>query len=163
MALDDQLPEAYEAQVLFTCYFEWDWDDGMKAARKMIELNPSYPWGYFHLAGALGTQGQFEESIQLMNKAHRLDPLNMTFNRNLGYAYLEAGQPDKAIEIAHRTIKMDSQISSVYLLLAKAYLANGKYKEASAYLKEAKAIIPAVIKAKLDDRMRLYNVDIDLQ
>ncbi|MCK5148982.1 tetratricopeptide repeat protein [bacterium] len=132
LALDDQLPEAYEALSLITAYFDWDWDGAKQAAEKMVELNPSYPWGYFHLSAALGTQGKLEESIHLMNKALRLDPLNWAFNRNLGFVYLAAGQPETAIEIAHRTLKLDSQAPAAYILLSKAYLAKGNYREALA-------------------------------
>jgi TolB-like protein/Flp pilus assembly protein TadD len=130
LALDDQLPEAYEALLAISAYCEWNWEEGKKAGRKIVELNPSYPWGYHHLSMVLAIQGQVEESIRLMHKAYHLDPLNMAFNRNLGYLYLVAGQLDTAIEIAKRTIEMDSQMPGAYLYLAKAYLANRKYEEA---------------------------------
>ena len=145
LALDDKLPEAYEALSLILAYFDWDWDGAKKAGRKIVELNPSYPWGYFHLAHVLATKGQFEESIRLMNKAHRLDPLNVIFSRTLGYIYLGYGQLDTAIKITQRTIKMDSQAPTAHLYLAKAYLATRKYEEALAAIDKEKNMPQEII------------------
>jgi len=136
--LDDQLPEAYEALSLISGYIDWDWVAGKQAAKKMIELNPGYPWGYFHLSAAYSVHGQVDKTIQLLKKAHRLDPLNMAFNRNLGYAYLSARQPEIAIEYAHRTLKMNDQAPGTHLLLAKAYLTMGNYSEALASINREK-------------------------
>ena len=140
LSLDDQLPEAYEAQTLLFGYFDWDWDRAKQSAEKMIELNPSYPWGYFHLAHVLAALGQIEESIRLLQRAHRFDPLNLAFSRNLGYDYLVSGQFETAIEMAYRTLELDSLASATYMLLAKAYLSMGQYQEALAALDKERGV-----------------------
>ena len=149
LELDDQLPEAYEALSVIAAYFEWDWHAAAQAGRKIIELNPGYPWGYFHLTHALLIQGQYEESIRLMHKAQYLDPLNAAFNRNLGGAYLRAGQLDTAIEILQRTIAMDSEFPVTHLYLAHAYLLKQKYKEAQVEIEKEKNVPRSFIEPQM--------------
>jgi tetratricopeptide (TPR) repeat protein len=102
----------------------------------MIELNPGYAWGYFHLAHNILYKGKIEEAIRLIMKAIELDPLNIAFHRNLGCAYVYSGDANAAIETFQRTIEMDPQIPLLYLYLGLAYMRKSMYKEA---LKEMQA------------------------
>ncbi|MGD8540201.1 MAG: protein kinase, partial [Candidatus Aminicenantes bacterium] len=98
LELDDQLAEAWEARAAISAYLEWDWDNGIKYIKKTIELKPGYAWGYFHLAHLVSYKGKSEESIRIFHKALELDPLNITFFRNLGCINIFIGDVDNAIE-----------------------------------------------------------------
>ena len=130
LEIDDQLAEAWEARAAISAYLEWDWDNAIKYIKKTIELKPGYAWGYFHLAHHVLYKGKSEESIRILHKALELDPLNITFSRNLGCINIFIGDVDNAIETLERTLEMDRDFAATHFWLGYAYMKNARYEEA---------------------------------
>jgi serine/threonine protein kinase/Tfp pilus assembly protein PilF len=149
LELDEQLAEVHESLCTVKAYLEWDWEGGKKEAQRMIELNPGYAWGYFHLSMITQYQGKLDESIALVEKALKLDPLNVAGHRNLGISYLHAGLLDKAEETLLRTIEMDPSFWYTYINLGYIYLQQNKHEEALAAIQKEqmpnKAILEPII------------------
>jgi serine/threonine protein kinase/Tfp pilus assembly protein PilF len=130
MELDDQLVEVYEALAAIRTYLEWDWEGGKRECHRMLELNPGYSWGYFHLAMVLLYRAKYQDCIKEFRRALELDPLNVAGHRNLGIAYLRAGQLDKAEETLRKTTEMDPSFIYTRLNLSYIYMLKDKHEEA---------------------------------
>jgi tetratricopeptide (TPR) repeat protein len=166
LELDPLLVEAYEARAAIGSYLEWDWEIGLRSCQRMVELNPGYSWGYFHLAHInLYKEGKFEESIQLLMKALELDPLNPAFHRNLGCVYLFSGDTKTAIETFQRMIEMDPKFPAIHYLLGMAYMQMKMYEEAlmEMQLEEnyAKSIVDhliGIVNNRMGNKDRAYEI-----
>ncbi len=136
LELDNQIPEAHESMAAVHAYFEWSWENAERECRKIIELNPGYAWGHFHYANLLLAQMKPDAAMKEMQEAHKLDPLNVAFNRNLGEFHFRTGQLKIAIEILHRTIEMDPTFPLTHLYLGYIYTQMSMYEEALAEIRK---------------------------
>jgi adenylate cyclase len=132
LELDDQLVEVHESLSAIKAYLEWDWEGGKRECQRMIELNPGYPWGYFHLAMIFMHHAKYDDCLREYRRALELDPLNVAGHRNLGIAYFRAGQLEKAEETLKRTIEMDPSFLYTHLNLGYVYMLKNKHEEALA-------------------------------
>jgi len=145
LELDDQLAEAYESLAGVSGYLEWNWEIAKREIKRVIELKPGYAWAYFHLSNFLSCQARFDDAIKALQKALELDPLNVTFNRNLGENYFRAGQLEKAIETLQRTVEMDPTFPFTHLFLAYIYMQKSMYEEALAEMKKETNLPKAIL------------------
>jgi len=136
LELDDQIAEAHESMAAVHAYVEWSWENAERECKNIIELNPGYAWGHFHYANLLLSQGKPDAAMKEMQEAHKLDPLNVAFNRNLGIIHFRTGQLEIAIEILHRTIEMDPTFPLTHLYLGYIYMQKSMYEEALAEIQK---------------------------
>lgn len=74
--LDDSVPDAQAAYAVHMTWLLYNWEEGERAFKRAIELNPSYAEArvfYAHLLTLLGRTAEGSEQMQL---AIELDPLN---------------------------------------------------------------------------------------
>jgi len=92
--------------------------------------------------------GRTEEAINYLEKAERLDPLNLC-NRDLGNAYQEAGRHEEAIAEYKKCIKNQVIDIFVHARLARTYAWTGRYEKAREAWFEVKRIDPEMTVEKL--------------
>ncbi|MCG9696787.1 M48 family metalloprotease [Shewanella sp. Isolate11] len=68
---------------------------------------------------------KFDQAISLLEREKRLKPTSQVINLNLANAYIEAGQPKKAIPLLEEMIFLDKQNQLPLLLLSDAYKKSG--------------------------------------
>ena len=149
LELDEQLAEAHESLAVVKAYLEWDWEGAKKETQRIIELNPGYAWGYFHLATILLYQANFNDSFREFQSALELDPLNVAFHRNLGIAHFRARQLKKAVEILHRTIEMDPSFPYTYLYLGYIHMLKNRHEEALAAMQNETLLPKAMLEPQI--------------
>jgi tetratricopeptide (TPR) repeat protein len=71
-----------------------------------------------------------DEAIAELGQAHRLDPLSLEINRELGNRFVRAGQYDRAIELLRKAIEMDPNYPYTHATLGMAYLGKSMNDEA---------------------------------
>lgn len=129
LKLDPMIPEAHTA--LGSLYrVSWEWDKAEAEFKKAIELNPNDADAYHMYAWYLLQLARYDEAIENMNMAIKLDPLSLIINQNQGELYYYSRKYDKSIEATKRTIEMDPAFPQAHYLLGMAYLAKGMYEEA---------------------------------
>ncbi|MGH7510245.1 MAG: tetratricopeptide repeat protein, partial [Gemmatimonadales bacterium] len=137
LELDSTLGEAHAALGILRLFFDWDWEGAQQALRRAIELNPSDPHAYHHLANYLQAMSRPEEAVGARARAVELDPLNARTGILLGADHAAAGDLDQAIIQFRRALRLDP-VHPLALGLgpelpvgpAGVYLRQGRYKEA---------------------------------
>jgi len=134
LEIDDSLAEAHCALAQVKYLFEWDWQSAEAEFKKSLSLNPNYAIGHMQYGEFLMCLRRFDEAVQEMKLAQRLDPLSLII-RIVGALPLEfSGQIDLAIAEYEDVLKMDPNFMPaqeyLYRALFLKYLAKGMYKEA---------------------------------
>jgi tetratricopeptide (TPR) repeat protein len=87
--LDSTSAEAYSALGFAIVCHDFDWAVAEAQHRRAIDINPNYAtahhWYGFHLL----MQGRFDEALEQMLQARRLDPLSPSIMQSLGWCYYQ--------------------------------------------------------------------------
>ncbi len=98
--------------------------------RKAISINPNDPNPYLHYASLLTMLGRTEDAGVQINKAKKLDPINIYVYFVQGENYYAAGKYDDAIKTYKEAIQMIPSANGLYDNLGRAYIHKEKYQEA---------------------------------
>jgi tetratricopeptide (TPR) repeat protein len=75
-------------------------------------------------------EGKLDESIALLQEAHRLDPARSTYSYELSYAYYQQKKYSQAIELAEPLLKLPDATDRTFELLGNIYDNNGNAAKA---------------------------------
>lgn len=123
LELDPNVGEAHAALGLLRLFFDWEWDAAEQALRRAIELNPSDPHAYHHLANYQRAIGHMDEALRTRAHAVALDPLNARTIITLAADYMVLGLYDSALIHYGRALKLDP--SHTLLLGSGPFLPTG--------------------------------------
>jgi adenylate cyclase len=102
--------------------------------------------------------GRFEEAIPLFEKALRLNPYPPSFYfYRLGYSYFNVGRYDEAIEICRKGLKRNPRDMYARIILAAAYIRQGREEEAHAEAKIILKVYPKFSLRKMKARVPQKN------
>jgi TolB-like protein/predicted Ser/Thr protein kinase len=90
--LDKTCGEAHAAVGWIALFYDWDWQKAKRSLERAIELNPNFSRGHQGLACYLIIAGRFDEAIDAMQTAVKLDPLSPGLNNGLAYMYSYSGR-----------------------------------------------------------------------
>jgi tetratricopeptide (TPR) repeat protein len=107
------------------------------AFRQSLKLDPNSPQTHYLLALALLREGDTQSAIVESHRSLKLKPDQPKVHLLLGSALSQHGQIDQAIEEFRAVLKADPTSIAAIDLLAKAYMAQGRYPVAIALLKGA--------------------------
>ena len=137
LEMDGDLAEANTTLAFILFNYEWNFSESEDRFRRAIALNPNYATAYHWYGNAnLLALRRFDESIEALQHAQRLDPLSLAINSDLGTSYLYAGRLDEAIAQFNQTLEMDGNFYYARVYLSRAYLLKGEYEKALAELEK---------------------------
>ena len=143
IAMDDSLPGAYRLLSQIDVYKGGHYDQAIAHAERAIALDPSSALSYFWLADALDFAGKSEDAIDALNKAMRLDPLNLDFYLvELASAHMIMGRFAEAVPLLKRHLAHYPNDISGHWLLAVASVELGRLGEARAEVAEVRRLSP---------------------
>jgi adenylate cyclase len=120
-----------------------DYDKGIELGEQAITLIPNGADAHAFLAISLYYAGRPEESVALLEKAMRLNPLPPSFYYlNCGYAYRLTGRFQEAVAMFKKSIQLTPNNFFAHCGLASTYGFMGKEKEARAEAAEVLRINP---------------------
>ena len=128
--LDNNLAEAHVALAQMRRRYLWDWDGAEREYKRAIELNPGSATAHHWYAYDLMCQTRFEESIAEIERAHELDPLSFSINRNRGQIYYRSGQYEKAVQILQDTLEIQPDFIFAHFHIGSILLQQGMYEDA---------------------------------
>ncbi|MDX6695918.1 MAG: hypothetical protein QOF02_3521 [Blastocatellia bacterium] len=137
LRIDNMLAEAHASLGHVMMMHDWDWPGARKEFKRAIELNPNYATAHHWYALYLRAMGRFDESLEEVRQAQRLDPRSLIINTVVGTHFYYARQYDKAIEQCRETLKLDPNFQIAYGVIGEAYTQKGMYQEAIAALRKA--------------------------
>ncbi len=118
--LDDKLGEAYaERGMLRTRLLEFDAaeEDFVTAQR----LSPSHSQSYLGYANMLAFRNRYEQALENLHIARRLDPLSGSINADLGAALMNTGRYEAALQQFLHTVSIAPDYAGGYRGVAEMY------------------------------------------
>jgi len=132
MELDDGLAESHLAVGMYKQYYEQDWGAAEHALTRALELNPSLTDAWYHLAWLLELFGRDDEAIAAGERTVELSPLSPFYVSWLAEQYRDAGEYERAIELAETVLGLSPDYPVAWLVLGNALGEQGYFEEAIA-------------------------------
>jgi adenylate cyclase len=99
------------------------WVDGVAAAERAIEVDPSEAWGYVSkglLLAHAPDRDRTDDTLQNLRRAHELNPHDTSIQTGLGFAETMAGHPHDAIALLEQALRLKPTGSDAALLTSDA-------------------------------------------
>ncbi len=118
-------------------------DESIAEGRRAVALAPNMAMAYTFLGTTLSFAGESKEAVDVLKTAIRLNPLpDAAPYFQLGFAYRDLGQYDKAIAACKKAIDISPNMLLPHTVLTSIYSIAGREKEARAQAKEVLRINP---------------------
>ena len=141
-ALDEGLAACNMARGL-TYLFSFDYINALREERRAVERWPNSAPAAVFLALALRAVGRYEEALEEIERALRLDPIRPVYAfQILGLVYFEMERYEEAIEACQKAVEKSPLLLPAYMVLALAYQHQRREKEARSAVKEILRIRP---------------------
>lgn len=132
LELDPSLAQAHAALAYIKFYFDWDWAGAREEFLKALALDPrdaaSHQWYAVYLLAA----GHADDAFREVQVAHRLDPLSLAINTDIGFHHYYNGRYPEALAQLKSVLDMKSDFLLAHLWLARTYLQMERLDEALA-------------------------------
>ncbi len=126
------------------------YEAAVKDLRQAAKISPEWEDPHYVLALSLTELGQLNEAIdefkQVVKLAIKDEPKILSYY-NMGNAYADLGQYEKAIESYQAAIKLKADLSKPHNNLGLAYAASGRLEDALAEFKQAVQLRPEYAEA----------------
>ena len=132
LALDPNYAPAHLVKA-FVLQSQFRLDEAIAEDRRAFDLDPSLVDAYWHTGFVMRRVGEFQTSLELIDKALRLsprDPFRATWYADKAGSHFALKQYDQAIEWARRAIEISPNNSSPYLYLIPALALTGQELQA---------------------------------
>ena len=130
LELDDNLPEAHTSLAFVSMGYDWDWTGAENGFKRAIGICPGYSNAHHWYALLLAALERFDESLEEIQHALKLDPLSLPINTNLGWVLLLSRRNDEAVEQYLKTIDLDSSFALAHKRLGQAYEQMDRFDDA---------------------------------
>jgi len=140
LELDESLAEAHASLSFCLIWFDWDWANGEKEAKRAIALNPNSSFAHFAYDYVLSDLGRHQEAIAEMARAKELDPVFLLVRALEGMFFHHARRDAEASASLQSALELDPNFWITHLVLGKVYIQQRKYAEAIAEFTKAKEL-----------------------
>ncbi len=131
LALDPSLAEALVVQASVRMALDWDWAAAEADLRRAIQLTPANPDAHCWLAILLSVRLRHSEALAEIESARKLDPHSLAWLAMAGSIFVNARQPDRALEELRRAdLSTDAEAAWIHLAFARTYGEMRNYSEA---------------------------------
>lgn len=128
--IDDSLAEAHTSLAYLNATYYWDWRKSSYEFKRAIELNPGYSTAHHWYGIFLLMQGKVESAQEELTLARNVDPLSLSINADIGWAFFFAHQYDQALEHYLEAIELDPNFIRAYWFLGQCYIQLSRFEEA---------------------------------
>ncbi|HVF64273.1 MAG TPA: adenylate/guanylate cyclase domain-containing protein [Casimicrobiaceae bacterium] len=132
IALEPKLAEAHTALGWVQWTHDWKWIEAEASFNRALELAPGSVLAINAAATLIGNMGRLNEAVGLFRRAVQLDPLNVSFNRNLGLYCLGAELVQEAETALNKTLQISPQGGMTHCWRSLVRLRQGRFDEALA-------------------------------
>lgn len=132
LALDSTLVETHLSTAWVKMWYDRDWAGAERHLQRALELNPNHIWAHAWYAAYLAATQRVEESLWAIQRAHELDPLSHAHTTYVGAHYLWLHRDTEAVIYFRKALEMKPDFFMAHWGLGRAYLVQGRYREALA-------------------------------
>ncbi len=129
LEIDPNLAEAY-ASIGYVHNYNWNWAEAERHFRKAIQLSPSYGSAHLWYAHHLAARKRFNEALQEVQTARRLDPLSPVIQTQVGWILGFMGRKDEALATYRRVLEMNPDYYWAEWQLSGIHLRDSRFEEA---------------------------------
>jgi tetratricopeptide (TPR) repeat protein len=140
LEIDESLAEAHASLSFCLIWFDWDWANGEKEAKRAVTLNPNSSFAHLAYGHVLSDLGRHKEAIAEVARAKELDPVFLLVRALEGMFFHHARRDAKAIASLQSALELDPNFWITHLTLGKVYLQQRKYPEAISEFTKAKEL-----------------------
>ena len=130
VALDDSAAETHTSLAYANATYYWAWREARKEFERAIGLNPGYPTAHHWYGIFLLMSGRISEALEELTYAQNIDPLSLSINTDIGWAFYFARDYKRAVEQYLSAIELDPGFVRVYWFLGQSYVQLGMFEEA---------------------------------
>ena len=127
LALDENLAEGYVSRGILLTDFEWNWPAAEIDYHKALELNSNSANAHHWYARHLAQIGRFEEALQEIGVAEKLDSLHPAILTSSAKILCAAQRYDEAIVQCRKALDLEGNFAQAISVLAQAYLHHQQY------------------------------------
>lgn len=109
---------------------------------ELLHLNPLIPHNYVRLAYVFQKMKKIKEAVQLLEQGRKRMPDSKIILTGLGFAYLNGGMKEEAIEACQQALRLDPKFFDVLFLAGTIMWMEKKWAEALDYFERAIEIEP---------------------
>ncbi len=135
ISMDRGVASAHVAMGWVSIYGDWDWNAAGRELKQAVQLSPGDPTTHYAYAVFLTQIGQHDQSIAEFHNALELDPLSVSVNTALSFAYYYARRFDQALKQTEQTLELDPNSFESKIILGLIFAEKGRYDEAISTLK----------------------------
>ena len=128
IAIDDSLSGAHSALAFVSFYWLRDTATAEREFERAIELDPNSISAHHWYATFLMHLGRFQQALEEIDNAQRLDPSAASILADKGLILFYAGQPDAGISLLKQVEAAEPAYRSPPAYLAGIYLNTGNYE-----------------------------------
>ncbi len=103
-----QAPTDPDIAAAYALHLEGRTSDAREALKKYLSTNPTSAEAHFYMGRISADDRKFDDAINHLTEATRLDPALSDAWSNLAFVYLAIGQKSNAMDCLQRAIKLDS-------------------------------------------------------
>ncbi|MBA3255979.1 MAG: protein kinase [Pyrinomonadaceae bacterium] len=130
LEIDPTLAEAHTFLAYSLVIYDWNWAEAERSFKRAIELDPNNSAAHFRYGQIyLAPTGRLDEGVSEIKRGLDLEPLDINMGATLAWAYLAAGQNEKALEQAKKTYDLEPSHPIGRWILSQAYINKGMYGE----------------------------------
>ncbi|MCU0247592.1 MAG: tetratricopeptide repeat protein, partial [Bryobacter sp.] len=139
LEFDPDSVEALTTRAAQLAFFEWQWSEAEALFERAIR-GARYATAHHWYAGLLTARGRFTDAISQMQRALRLDPLNLDINTSLGMIYSAAREYERAVGQYRKTIELDRHYCDVWTELGITSTRLRRFDDAFAAFESARLL-----------------------
>ena len=141
--LDDSLADGHSAFAVALLFYDWDWPAAEREFQRAIQLDPNHPYSHQYYKMGLMFAGRPDEAIAESKRWLELDPLNLSPNLDLAWAYFYGGRRyQDSLAQAQRTLELDPNFAPAHMIMGWNYAALGRNEEAKQACRKALQLAP---------------------
>jgi tetratricopeptide (TPR) repeat protein len=132
--LEDGLADVQISYWGLNVFFGWNWDEGERAIKRAIGLEPTHVEAHCFYGLLLASWGRHEEAAAEVRRAQELDPLSTYANTVAGMVFSMAGENEDAVAEFQKALDIDPNFVLGLHSLAGVHIRQSNYDDAIAVL-----------------------------
>jgi TolB-like protein len=133
----EETAEAHTSLGWAIMHYDWEYLAAEGEYQRAIELNPQYATAHQWYGQCLGYMGRFDQAFAEFRHALHLEPLSQIINISASAIRWLAGEYDRAIELAQKTLELDPAFLPGLWALVRAFDTKGHHDSAIACAERA--------------------------